>query len=186
MENKCLVVYKSRTGFTQKYAQMIAEEMNCTIVDNKSVKTGIMSEYDTVIFGSRVHAGRIDEYKKAKEMFQQSNAKRFILFATGATPIASEKAVEDIWNQNLSADELINTPHFYIQSGLCYEKMPFLDKLIMKMVASILKKSKNKSDQDKGFEQAISGSYDISSKDYIKPLISYLKEINKEGNEVAL
>lgn len=186
MENKCLVVYKSKTGFTQKYAQMIADEMNYTIADNKSVRTGIMSEYDTIIFGTRVHAGRIDGYKKAKEMFQNSTATKFILFVTGATPIEAEKTIEELWTRNLSAEELVNIPHFYMQSGMCYEKMPFFDKLIMKTVASMLKNKTDKTDDENGCEHAITSSHDISSKDYIRPLISYLKEINKEDNEIAL
>ncbi len=175
MENKIIVIYKSKTGFTRKYAEMIAEEIGCTTADYKTVTVETMSKYDTVIFGSRTHAGRIDGYKKAKELFDKSTSKNLILFATGATPNDAEDVIKDIWSQNLSADELENIPHFYMQSGLCYEKMSFMDKMMMKMVATMLKKKEDKNAHEKGFEQSIASSYDSSSKVFIEPLVSLLK-----------
>lgn len=174
MESKMIVIYKSKTGFTKKYAEMIAEEMGCTIADYKTVTVETMSKYDTVIFGSRAHAGRVDGYKKAKELFDKSTSKNLIIFATGATPNNAEDVIKEFWSQNLSTDELENIPHFYMQSGLCYEKMSFLNKMLMKMVAAMLKKKEDKNAQEKGFEQAIASSYDISSKAFIEPLVSLL------------
>ena len=155
MESNIIVIYKSKTGFTRKYAEMIAEELACTIADYKTVTTETMSKYNTVVYGSRSHAGRIDGFKKTKELFDKSDSKRFVVFATGATPNDAGDVIKDFWSQNLSADELENIPHFYMQSGLCYEKMSFLDKTMMKMVASMLKKKEDKNAQEKGFEQAI-------------------------------
>lgn len=175
-ENKIIIVYKSSTGFTKKYAEMIAEEINCTLADYKTVNVKMLSEYNTVVFGSRAYAGMIDGYKKAKELFQKSGAHKFILFVTGATPNTAEDVIEEFWKQNLTADELSEIPHFYMQSGLCYEKMSFWDKLMMKAAALIIKNKKDKDSNDKAFEQAITNSYDISSKTYIEPLVSFLKE----------
>ncbi len=176
MGHEIIVVYKSKTGFTKRYAQMIADEIGCAIADFKSITIEVMSKYDTVIFGSRSHAGRIDGYKKAKELFEKSSSKNFIVFATGATPNDTEEIINDFWKQNLPADELMNVPHFYMQSGMCYEKMGLLDRMMMKMVRAMLKQKKDKDEHEKGFEHAISSSYDISSKEYIKPLVSHIKE----------
>lgn len=174
-ENRIIVIYKSSTGFTKKYAEMIAEEIECTLADYKTITAEILSEYDTVVFGSRAYGGMIDGYKKAKELFQKSKTHKFILFVTGATPNAAEDIITEFWKQNLTADELSEIPHFYMQSGLCYEKMSFGDKLVMKAASLIIKNKKDKNSYDKEFEQAITGSYDISSKTYIEPLVSFLK-----------
>ncbi len=66
-------------------------------------------------------------------------------------------------------------PHFYMQSGLCYEKMGFFDKTLMKMLSKMLSSKKDKSDSEGGTTIAISKSHDISSKDYIMPLVNYIK-----------
>lgn len=175
MKNKILLLYKSKTGFTKRYAEIIAKETHAVLMDYKKASPKIMSGFDTVIFGSRAHVGMIDGYKKIRQMFLKSGAKHFVLFVTGATPNNS-KEVETFWQQNLSADELRNLPHFYMQSGLCYEKMPCLDRLMMKGFCSMMQKKKNKTEQDKTIEQMITGSYDISSDEYTKPLLDYVRE----------
>lgn len=54
--------------------------------------------------------------------------------------------------------------------------MSFSNKTLMKMMSNVLRKKKNKDSSEEGFAQAISSSYDISSKEYAEPLIQYLLE----------
>lgn len=172
---KFLIVYKSTTGFTRKYAEMIGKALSCPVMGYREATAKVLSEYDTVVFGSRAHAGMIDGYKKMREMFQKSRAEHLVLFVTGATPNAAEETISAFWKQNLSADELTQIPHFYMQAGLCYERMSFADKMMMKAAAAMLKKKKEKSDADREFEKAISCSFDISDGKYAEPLISFLR-----------
>lgn len=181
MKNEIIIIYKSKTGFTRKYAEMIEEEMSsdgisCTSTDYKAVKIDSISDYNIVVFGTRAHAGRIDGYKKAKQIFQESRAKHFALFVTGATPNTEKKIISDFWAQNLSAEELSLIPHFYLQSGLCYENMCLSDRLMIKAASAMLKNKKEKTAFDNIFEQAVSGSYDISSREYIRPVTAFLKQ----------
>ena len=76
-------------------------------------------------------------------------------------------------------EELETIPHFYMQSGICYEKMSFANKTLMKMMSNILSK-KNGDDVEAGFAQAIKSSYDISSKEYAEPLIKFLLEVEEQ------
>ena len=48
------------------------------------------------------------------------------------------------------------------------------DKFMMKVAALMIKNKKNKTPFEIEFENAIKASYDISSPEYIKPLISIL------------
>lgn len=173
---KILVTYKSKTEFTKRYAEVIAQEVNGMLMDFKEVTVEKMSEFDVVVYGGGLYAGMINGYKKAKEMFEKSSAKKFILFATGGTPNEATKEIEEVWKHNLSAEELESIPHFYMQGGICYEKMSLPDKIIMKMMSKVLNKKKNKDSAEEGFTQAIKSSYDISSKEYAEPLIKYLLE----------
>ncbi len=172
-----IVVYKSSTGFTKKYAEMIAERMECALADYRSVSADMLSGYEVVIFGTRAHAGMMDGYQKAKKLFEKSGVSRLILFVTGATPNAAAETVEAFWKQNLSPDELAKIPHFYMQSGLCYEKMCLTDRMMMKVASGMMKRKKDKSPQDLAMEQAIKGSYDISSRHFIEPLVSYIRQM---------
>ena len=173
---KALIIYKSKTGFTKWYAEIISKEVNGNLMDFKEVTAEIMSGYDVVVYGGGLYAGMINGYKKAKEMFEKSSANRFILFATGGTPNKSTKEIDEIWKNNLSEEELESIPHFYMQGGICYEKMSFLNRTIMKMMSRVLDKKKNKDSAEEGFAQAIKSSYDIKAKEYAEPLIKYLLE----------
>lgn len=109
-------------------------------------------------------------------MLEKSSAKRFILFATGGTPNEATKEIDEVWKNNLSAEELQSIPHFYMQGGICYEKMSLPNRTIMKMMSKVLDKKKNKDSVEEGFAQAIKSSYDITSGKYAKPLIKCLLE----------
>lgn len=179
--SKTAVIFNSKTGFTQKYALWIAEETNATAIGfnectKKRVKE-ILSEYDTVIFGSRLHAGIIEGLSKAKRLFG-TEKNRFIIFITGAAPAdapKTEDTLKKVWEQNLTAEERGRIPHFYMQAGLCYEKMPFIDKIMMKGLASMLKKKKDKDEKAAAMAKVIESSFDISDRKYITPLTEYLK-----------
>jgi hypothetical protein len=54
--------------------------------------------------------------------------------------------------------------------------MSFVDRTLLKTVAKFLRKKKDKSDEEAGFAQAISGSYDISSRESVMPLVNFVKE----------
>lgn len=176
MKRKLLITYKSVTGFTKEYAKLIAQEAayDCTLIDLKETTAEIMSDFDTVIFGGRMHAGTIDGLKKAKELFRRSHSGRFLVYATGAMPDDAKEIVEEMWRRNLTPGELAEIPHFYMPGGLRYERMPLPDKMMMKLFGAMLKRKKNQTEYEKASAEAILHSYDISSREYIAPLITCL------------
>jgi menaquinone-dependent protoporphyrinogen IX oxidase len=173
---KILVTYKSKTGFTKWYAEIVAKEVAGDLVDFSEVTVDKMSEYDVIVYGGGLHAGKINGFNKAKEMFNKSSAQKLMVFVTGATPNAEKEVIDVVWKNNLLEEEKTSIPHFYMQSGLCYEKMSFGDRAIMKLLANALSKKKNKSSSELGQEEAIKNSYDISDKKYAEPLIKCLLE----------
>lgn len=183
MKSKIVVVYHSKTGFTEKYARLAAKETACDLLKLSEATAEKLSGYNAVVFGSRAHAGRIDHCGKMQKLLQKAGIRKSALFVTGATPNEAEKIVEGFWKQNLSERELSEIPHFYLQSGLCYEKMNLTDRLLMKAAAFIIKRKQGKNPEEKAFEQAISHSYDISSEEYLAPLVEWIKKEQAGGEE---
>lgn len=176
MSKSTLILYKSKTSFTKRYANMIAKEIGGTAMDFKEGTPKLLASFDRVLFGSRMHAGRIDGLSEARSLFQENGIKLSALFVTGAMPNTEVEAIEEMWRNNLSPEELTSLPHFYMQSGLCYEKMNFIDKTMMKVFAFMMKQKKGKTPDEIRFAKAIAHSYDISSKEYLKPLLKHLSE----------
>ena len=73
---KILVTYKSKTGFTKKYAEWIAEELGCGAKDIKTITPKNVAEYDLVIHGGWIFGGIISGYKKIKSFVPRSEERR--------------------------------------------------------------------------------------------------------------
>ena len=169
-----IIIYcNSKTGFTKKYANWIAEELKCSVFSYRDFIKNAPCENSIVIFGSRIHAGKIECLNKIKAYFKDK--RNLIVFVTGATPVLETAVIEKMWEANFTNEEIKIIPHFYMQSGLNYEKMGFVDRNIMKIVAKLIGGKKNKNETEKGFDLAIKKSHDISSKDYITPLLKFVR-----------
>ena len=172
---KTIVIYKSKTEFTKRYAQWIAEELKCDIISYERVSEASLTEYDRVIYGGGIYAGKIGGLKNIKTLLASKPNTKFIVFTTGATPMEAEDVISTTWKANFTEEELKKVPHFYMQSGLSYEKMGFFDRMMMKAFSKMLSKKENKTSEETGTQLAITKSHDISSREYIKPLVQYVK-----------
>lgn len=170
-----VIVYKSQTGFTKRYAEWIAADLNCDTLEVKKATTESLKSYNIVVYGAGITAGQIGGLKKFKTLMAAFTDKKMIVFGTGATPVEERKAFEDIKKANFNEQELTNIPYYYFQSGVNYENMNLGSKIIMKMFASMLAKKSDKTPEEKGMADAIMQSCDFSKKEYIKPLVDYVR-----------
>lgn len=185
---RILIIYKSSTGFTKRYAELLAEKLDCPVMDIKAAQSAPLSGYDIIIFGTRAHAGTIDGLRKLRKILQKHgrsaarglNLQRDlpdILFVTGAAPAEDQAATEGLWQDNLTAEELARLPHFYLPAGLCYEKMTFTDRMMMKGLSFMMKHKKDKTGRDIALERQIAHSFDISSETYLKPVADCISRL---------
>jgi len=178
-----LIVYKTKTGFTKKYVDWITETIDCQTASFDQVNNVDISNYDIIIYGAGMHAGRIQGLKEFKKKVLNLVSKKIVVFATGGAPYKDE-IISKIKTDNFSADELNNINFFYFQSGMNYEKIGLFDKTIMKTYSKVLEFKNKKSDIEDGTSKAIAESYDHSSSEYIKPMIDYLNRfLNKPSAE---
>ena len=177
MNKKILITYRSKTWKTKKYAEMIAGELGIKAVDYTTLDKDDIKDYDIVVYGAGVYAGRINGLKEAKETFSGVKRGSFIVFATGGTPNTAETTIAKLWDSNLPGIELERIPHYYMQAGVCYEKMGFKDRIMMKIAASVME-----SQRDKDFVHSLKQTIDISDYSYCEPLVERLRMMDKAGN----
>lgn len=170
---KKIVVYKSSTGFTKRYAEWIAQELECEAVGLKKVSVEKLKEYELVIFGGGFVGGNINGLAKMKKMYTG----QMIVFGTGATPQEATEVINTAVGNNFTAEEKEKMPFFYMHSGLNYEKMNFIEKSMMNMLKRMLAGKKEKTQEDLAMEKMIARSFDECDKKYIKPLIAYVKQL---------
>lgn len=171
---KTIIIYYSQTGFTEKYAKWIAEETGARCLSLSAAKKENLSAYDTIIFGSFACAGTIRKLDWFKKNLEKWADKKLLLFCTGANP-ADSPQIESFFKQNLMEPVFQKVSAFYCPSGLNYEKMPAFSKMMMKMYVKMLRSKKDKTDAEEEMIRVVSGSYDISDRKYIEPILGCLR-----------
>jgi len=136
---KILVTYKSKTGFTKKYAEWISQDLKCDLENIKKLNKNI-ENYDLIIYGGWIMGGKIMGLDKIKKL----NPKKLIVFGVGFTS-KEEVDIKKMKNEN----KLEDTPLFYFQGGMNPKKMGFISKMIVRMVIKekvVYKDNTNKDD----------------------------------------
>lgn len=177
-----LIVYKSTTGFTKKYVDWISKEIDCKIIPIDQFDQVNIDNYEVIVYGAGMHAGRIQGLKDFKKKTMNFEKKDIVVFATGGAPYR-EEIISKIKIDNFSEDEINQIGFYYFQSGINYERMGLIDKSIMKTYNKVLEFKSNKSDLESGTSKAISKSYDYSSSEYIKPMIEYLNHLTNNSSQ---
>lgn len=176
MQDKFIVLYNSKTGFTRRYGELIGQALDCPALPLAEAPDDL-SPYGAVVFGARLRAGTLDGWKKARKLLARRGANKVVLFATGAMPNEAEDQIQKTWAQNLTPEERKSIPHFYLQAGLRLEKLGLGDRAMLKAAAWAMGRKQAKTPEDEAFRDAISRSYDISDPKYLQPLADCLRTL---------
>ena len=57
-----ILIYNSSNGATEKYAEWIAEALDCDVMKYSRAKLGYVSMYKNIIFGSWIRGGEITRF----------------------------------------------------------------------------------------------------------------------------
>ena len=162
---KRIVVYKSKTGFTEKYAMWIAEELGCDAVAFDKMDLSTLQNYDQVIYGGWIMASVVSGYDKIKAL----QLKNVIVFGCGMS-VPNEKLMETMATQN----DIPVEKFFYFEGGFNPQKAGFIGRMIIKMIVGSLKKKEEKTPEDLYMLETAAGK-DNTNREAIKPLIDALE-----------
>lgn len=172
---KTIVIYNSKTGFTKRYAQWIADAARADCIELSQAKKTNLDTYEVIIFGGWACAGCISKLSWFKGNIDKWANKKLIVFCVGASQVDSPE-IETAIKRNFNESELTRVRAFYCPGGFNYERMSAPSKLMMKVFIKMLQAKKDKSEADKEMIKMISSSYDISDKQYIEPILNCLNE----------
>ena len=175
---KNIVVYESKYGSTEKYAKWIGEELNCKVSKISDVTTEELLNYDNIVFGGWLHAGKIKGFKDIYEDIHKFKDKNLILFYVGLS-IMDDKIYEEVKKKNFA--NVDNIKQFYLRGAFNYEKLTILDKLMMNIFKIMLKTQKEEEmdENTKGMLEAYNTPIDFTDKNNIKPIIEAINSLSK-------
>ena len=160
------IVYKSHTGFTEKYAKMLAEELD---VPAYPLEKCPLEKKANIVFLGWVMAGGLQGYKKAK--------KKYTIQSTCAVGmcIPNEKQANEI-QQRYSMKE----PFFYLQGGFSMERLSGIYKFIMQNMRhgmqEKIRTQEQRTQEEMDMLDMLFHGKDCTKKEYLLPIINCLRD----------
>lgn len=170
---KTIVAYRSKYGYTKKYAEWLAESLGCGVKENASF--GDIAGYDAIIFGGGIYAGRINGAKLITKNLGKLAGKKLVLFAVGANAGRSEE-LEAYWEKALDKTVREQVPHFYLRGGFDYGRLGGIDRFMMDMMKKMLLKKDALNEDEKGLLAAYETPADFTDRKNTEKLLQYLSE----------
>lgn len=172
---KTVVIYQSQTGFTKRYAQWIADAAGADCLPLSEAKKKDLEGFDTIVYGGWACGGGISGIRWFKERIDRWPDKKLIAFCVGGSP-ADSPDIQSALEKNFTEAQLRRVRVFYCPGGFNYEKMPIPSRLAMRLFRAALRGKKEQKEAEAEMLRMISGSYDISDRRYIHPILNAIRE----------
>ncbi|MBN2259206.1 MAG: flavodoxin domain-containing protein [Clostridiales bacterium] len=168
---KGIVIYKSKYGSTKQYAQWISEETGIDIVSMDEFDVSLLTEYDIVVIGAYIRAGKI----AAKEWLDKNvnllkNKKIYFYTVSGTNP--QNKMIFELAKATIPIELQSSTQIFNMHGKMNYKELDRIDKIIINMGILL--------ERDKEAKTAAVKGYDHVKKKPILGMIGSIKKYMKQ------
>ncbi|WP_138204998.1 flavodoxin domain-containing protein [Haloimpatiens lingqiaonensis] len=176
MNNKIVVIYKSKYGSSKKYAQWIAEEVKGDLFDASEIKVEMLKEYDTIVYGGGLYASGISGISLITKNFDIIKYKKIIVYTVGLASTDKKEVFAPIIEKNFPKEIIDNIKFFHFRGGIDYKKLSLVHKAMMAMLKKVVsKKPEDKlTDDDKELLATYGDKVDFTDRSAIVTLVNYI------------
>ncbi len=183
--SKTAVIYQSKYGSTKKYAQWIAGELSCDLLERKGIESAALAPYDTLIYGGGLYAGGVSGIDLLTKHVDLLGSKNLVLFTCGLADPADKKNTDHI-KESLSkvipAGLREKIKVFHLRGAIDYSSLGIVHKAMMAMLYRRMKKKDPGSlrAEDKEMLATYGKAADFTEKETILPLIGYVRGLARD------
>lgn len=180
---KTLVVYQSVSGFTEKYAHWIAEELSADLRSCKDVDVSLMQGYDVVVYGGPLHAvgiAGVDLVRKNLDALTKAET-CVVVFATGASP--PRPAVhEEVFASNFPEEQRGRIHFFYLRGGFDFSKLNVFNKVLMKLMQWKIRRkpATERTADERGMLAAFDTPVDFTKRERVADIVNLVRSLRKD------
>jgi flavodoxin len=175
---KTAVVYRSKSGFTKKYAEWIAGAAGADLIDGRTARLKDLLAYDTIVYGGALYAAGIHGLALITRNYEVLKHKKLIVFTLGATPVRPE-TVEELRSKNFTAEQQRHIRFFMLRGGFDKNKLTPVDKVLMALLKAKLKSRKAPTADERGMLAAYDHPLDFTDEKHVAPIVAAVLE--KQG-----
>ena len=173
--SKTAVVYRSKSGFTRKYAQWIADATGADLLIGNRTRLPDLLGYDTIVYGGALYAVGINGLSLITRNYEALKSKRLIVFTLGATPVRPE-IVDEVRDNNLTPEQRQHIRFFMLRGGFDKSKLILTDRLLMTLLKATLRRRKNPTADERGMLAAYDNPLDFTDEKLIAPIVAAVLE----------
>lgn len=157
-----IIVYESKTGFTKKYARMLAAKTGAKAYRVKDFSK--INKDEEIIYLGWIKVGKIQGLDKIRKY----NIK--VVCGSGTAQTA-EPSTETIITRN----KIEGIPFFYLRGG-CYplKKLKGMDKFMLSMFVKMLKSRKDKDEITEESISIIENGFDGVKEENLEPVLKWI------------
>lgn len=174
---KPIVIYKTKYGSTRTYAQWISEELNCPMVDAKTISVNDLTEYDTIIYGGGLYAEVINGVSLITKNFNALKEKKLVVFTTGITPLDcrdyyDKMVIEKNFNSEMSSEIKV----YNFLGKMIIEELSLVHRTALKTLKKIMQSKENPTYMEKLLVELCDADGDFTDKNAITELLEYVRQ----------
>ena len=177
---KTLIVYFSKYGTTKEYAEWIAKELNGDIYSINKFNENILNNYDTIIIGSGLYAGKVKGVDLLVKNYETLKNKKLVIFTCGLADYSKSENMDSIFGRlkkEFPEKIIEEIKIFYLRGGINYKKLNLKHKIMMGLLKRMLiKKGLHKiNEEDKILIETYGKILKFTDKNSIIELLEYCK-----------
>ena len=156
------IAYESKTGFTKRYAEMLAVRTRLKIFPVKEISK--INQDEEIIFLGWMKVGKIQGLDKLRNY----NVKAVCGSGTGRTAEPNIEAV-------IARNKIENIPFYYLRGGcLPLKDIKGIDKIMLFMFLKILKSRKDKDEKTEEAISIIENGFNGVKEENLEPVLKWL------------
>lgn len=161
-----LVLYTTRHGATQRYAERIAQPLDALVKEAAYAKIAQAKTYDAIVLGCPVYAGKLKGLNFFADNMEELGGKRLVLFTCGLYDPAQPDVRENLDRQIRAAlgDAAARVTVFHLRGALRWASLGLVERMMISVLLGQVKKKEAsaRSETEKLMLEAEGGALDFS------------------------
>ncbi|HVV07082.1 MAG TPA: flavodoxin domain-containing protein [Puia sp.] len=164
---KGAIIYSSRYGATQQYAEWLAEKLKWPLLTAETTSTKDLAPFNTLVIGSSVYIGRLLIKGWLKTHNPALGDKDLSFFIVCGTPASERAQQETIARTNIPHDLIGPENVFFLPGRLLIDRLSWKDKFMLRMGARLQK--------DPAKKASMVRDVDGVKKEHLTPILQHVR-----------
>lgn len=181
-----LLIYSSKTGFTEKYAHALGNQLGIPAHKLSDIKDfeKLFHGKNTLIYGGGLYASGIDGFKSLQNHVTLGALRHLLVFTTGLS-LPSDPLKKDVYNKNLLGLEGPSISFHYLRGGFHYQRLGKVDKVLMRLLKMRIdhkkKRGKPLNEDEKGMLAVFYREVDFTNMHDLQPLLQEVQALRRSS-----